>query len=84
MNSIIVIISCLIVVTLQQQQCPIGHLSFDRTKCIWAQTLSIDKTFFDAETGCKTRAENLGIANDRAFLVSIPSAFANSDTIGLK
>ncbi len=85
MNSII-IISCLIVVTLQQQfKCPIGHLSFDRTKCIWGQIpSSIDKSYFDAESDCKQRAEQVGIADDQAFLVSIPNAFANSNTIGLK
>ncbi len=85
MNSIIVIISCVIVVTLQQQQCPIGQLSFDKKKCIYAQIPSlIDKSYFGAETDCKQRAANVGISNDRASLVSVSSAFENGDKIGLK
>ena len=68
MNSII---SCLIVVTLQQEQCPIGQLSFDRIKCIYAQnsSSSIDKSYFDAERDCKQRTKNVGISNDRSSLV---------------
>jgi hypothetical protein len=83
MNSIIVIILCVIVVTLQQQQqCPIGQLSFDGKKCIYAQSSSlIDKSYFDAESGCKQRAANVGISNDRAFLVSISTAFENANVI---
>jgi hypothetical protein len=84
MNSIIVIvISCVIVVTLQQQQqCPIGQLSFDEKKCIYAQSLSlIDKSYFDAETDCKQRAEQVGISNDRASLVSISTSFENANVI---
>ncbi len=84
MNSIIgIIILCVIVVTLQQQQqCLIGQLSFDGKKCIYAQSSSlIGKNYFDAETGCKQKAEQVGISNDQAFLVSIPNAFANGDTI---
>ncbi len=82
MNSIIVIISCLIVVTLQQQQCPIGQLSFDGKKCIYAQSpSSIDKSYFDAESDCKQRAEQVGISNNQASLVSISSAFENTNVI---
>jgi len=84
MNSIIqsFIISCLIVVTRQQQQCPIGQLSFDGKKCIYAQTpSSIDKTYFDAERDCKQTAANVGISNDRASLVSILSAFDNANVL---
>jgi hypothetical protein len=86
MYSIIVIISCVIVVTLQQQQqCSVGQISFDGKKCIHAQiSLSIDKSYFDAETVCKQRAANVGISNDRASLVSVSSAFENGDKIGLK
>ncbi len=82
MNSIIIIISCVIVVTLQQQQCLIGQISFDRKKCIHAQiSLSIDKSYFDAETVCKQRAANVGISNDRASLVSVSSAFENANVL---
>jgi hypothetical protein len=83
MNStIIIIISCVIVVTLQQQQCPIGQLSFDKKKCIYAQIpSSIDKSYVDAETDCKQRAEQVGIADDRASLVSVSSAFENGNVL---
>jgi hypothetical protein len=83
MNSIIVIISCVIVVTLQQQQqCPIGQISFDRKKCIYAEIpSSIDKSYVDAESDCKQRAEQVGIADDRAFLVSMSSAFENGNVL---
>jgi len=83
MNSIIIIISCVIVDTLQQQQqCPIGQLSFDRKKCIYAQSPSlIDKSYFDAESDCKQRAANVGISNDRASLVSISNAFENANVL---
>jgi hypothetical protein len=83
MNSIIVIISCVIVVTLQQQpQCPIGQLSFDQKKCIYTQTPSlIDKSYFDALSDCKQKAANVGISNDQASLVSISTAFENANVI---
>ncbi len=82
MNSIIIIISCVIVVTLQQQQCPIGQISFDRKKCIYAQIPSlIDKSYFDAESDCKQRAEQVAISNDQASLVSISSAFDNANVL---
>ncbi len=83
MNSIIVIILCVIVVTLQQQpQCPIGQISFDEKKCIYAQSPSlIDKSYFDAETDCKQRAEQVGISNDRASLVSVSTAFENANVL---
>jgi hypothetical protein len=83
MNSVIVIIiSCVIVVTLQQQQCLIGQLSFDGKKCIYAQSSSlIDKSYVDAETDCKQRAVNVGISNDQASLVSISTAFENANVL---
>ncbi len=83
MNSIIVIISCVIVVTLQQQQqCLIGQLSFDKKKCIYAQSSSsIDKSYFDALSDCQQRAANVGIPNDQASLVSVSSAFENANVL---
>ncbi len=82
MNSITVIILCVIVVTLQQQQCPIGQLSLDRKKCIYTiAPLSIAKNYFDAERDCEQIAQISEIPNDQAFLVTIPNAFENGDTI---
>ncbi len=69
--------------TIQQQpQCPIGHLSFTKKKCIFAQTPSIDRNFFDAESDCKRKAATAGFDEDHAFLISIPSAFENAEAIG--
>jgi hypothetical protein len=81
MNSII--ISCVIVVTLQQQQqCSVGQISLDGKKCIYAESSSlIDKSYFDAETDCKQRAANVGISNDQASLVSVSSAFENANVL---
>jgi hypothetical protein len=84
MNSIIIIISCVIVATLQQQQqCPIGQLSsVDPQKCYFAIKNKI--IYFDALNECKKKAENVGITGDgsSASLVSIHSAFENANVLG--
>ena len=64
----------------QQQSCPIGRLSSDRQKCLFA--LSTTKNFFDAENECKNKALNVGIGVERAFLVSISTAFENANILG--
>jgi len=62
--------------TQSQQQCPIGHLSFNRDKCYFA--ISSAKNYADAESDCKTRATEAGIDRQNAFLVSISSTFENA------
>ncbi len=58
-----------------QLSCPIGHLSIDQNKCYF--TSSQLNTYFDAQTDCKQKAVNVGIARDQASLVSISNAFEN-------
>ncbi len=84
MNSIIVIISCVIVVTLQQQQqhCPLGQSSFDKKKCIFAQSLWLMDSYFDDLSDCKWRAALVGFSNNQSSLVSILSAFENANVLG--
>jgi len=83
MQSIVfIILLSYIHITIQQQQCPIHEISIDEKKCTYAETPSlIGKSYFDAESDCKKRAEDVGVPNNRVFLVSIPNAFANGDTI---
>lgn len=69
-------------VTIQEQECPISQISFDGKKCIDAETpSSIAKSYFDAESDCKEKAESAGIPNNRTFLVSISSAIENANLI---
>ncbi len=78
----IILLSC-IHITIQQQQCPIGQLSFDGKKCINEQNpSSIAKSYFDAESDCKEKAESIGISHDRTFLVSISNSAQNKYVIG--
>ncbi len=83
MQSIVfIILLSYIHVTIQQQLCVIGQLSLDEKKCIYAISPSlIAKNYFDAESDCKQKSEQVGIPSDGAFLVSIPNAFENSGTI---
>ncbi len=74
MNSIIIIISCLIVITLQQQQqCPNGYrpLAVVSNKCIYINTMKANCV--DAKNYCQLNG---------GYLTSISSAFENNEIYG--
>lgn len=87
----IVFIIIILFLPITQQQCSIGHLSFNGEKCIFAQNATYLDCHFnmidwyrDTESDCKQRAENVGIDRNRAFLVSISNAFENADTLSME